>query len=144
MTLHDNPVHELHPEECWEFMRAHEFGRLGFHLADEVHIVPINYALEDNRLYFLTTEGSKLLGITMNADVCFEADEISDEHATSIIIRGRARQLEGSAAWIVDRLPLRPWVPTEKYIVLEVTADEITGRRFDLHRPWLHARVDTA
>ena len=144
MSPNDNPVHELHPEECWEFLRGHEFGRLGFHLADEVHIVPINYAVDDNRLLFLTAEGSKLLGVTMNSDVAFETDEIIDEHATSIIVRGRARQLVGSAAWVADRLPLRPWVDTPKYIVVEITADEVTGRRFDLHRPWLHAGVDSA
>ena len=139
-----NPVHELHPEECWEFLRGREFGRLGYHLADEVHIVPINYAVKDDRLFFLTAEGSKLLGVTMNADVAFEVDEIVDEHATSVVVRGRAHHLEGSAAWIIDQLPLRPWVDTEKYIVVEIKADELTGRRFDLHRPWLHARVDTA
>jgi uncharacterized protein len=139
----NNAVHVLHPEECWEFLRGHEFGRLGFHLADEVHIVPINYAVDDNRLLFLTAEGSKLLGVTMNSDVAFEVDEIIDEHATSVLVRGRARQLVGSAAWVADRLPLRPWVDTPKYIVVEITADEINGRRFDLHRPWLQARVDS-
>ena len=143
MSPNDNPVHELHPEECWEFLRGHEFGRLGFHLADEVHIVPINYAVDDRRLVFLTAEGSKLLGLTMNADVAFEVDEIEGEQAVSVIVRGRARQLVGSAAWVADRLPLRPWVDTPKYIVVEITADEVTGRRFDLHRPWLHARVES-
>ncbi|MGW5240514.1 pyridoxamine 5'-phosphate oxidase family protein [Monashia sp. NPDC004114] len=142
MTSQD-PVHVLHPEESWDFLRAHEFGRLAFHLLDEVHIVPINYVVDGQRLLFLTMEGSKLLGMTMNADVAFEVDEIEGEHATSVILRGRARQLVGQAAWVADRLPMRPWVGTPKYIVVEIDGDEITGRRFDLHRPWLHARVDT-
>ena len=106
--------------------------------------MPINYAVDDDRLLFLTAEGSKLLGVTMNSDVAFETDEIIEEQATSILVRGRARQLVGSAAWVADRLPLRPWVDTPKYIVVEITVDEVTGRRFDLNRPWLHARVDTA
>jgi uncharacterized protein len=41
-------------EECWKFLRGHEFGRLAHHLADEV---------------FRTAEGSKLLGVVMNPDV---------------------------------------------------------------------------
>src|SRR3954471_7077395 len=53
------PVHELHPEECWEFLAGRELGRLAYHLTDEVHIVPINYAVDDRRLVFLTAEGSK-------------------------------------------------------------------------------------
>ncbi|MCU1537334.1 MAG: pyridoxamine 5-phosphate oxidase-related FMN-binding protein [Humibacillus sp.] len=138
---HGESAQELHPEESWGFLADHELGRLAFHLADEVHIVPINYVAEDRRLLFLTAEGSKLLGLTMNADVAFEVDEITGEQATSVIVRGRARQLVGSAAWVADRLPLRPWVDTPKYIVVEIVADEVTGRRFDLHRPWLTARV---
>jgi nitroimidazol reductase NimA-like FMN-containing flavoprotein (pyridoxamine 5'-phosphate oxidase superfamily) len=142
MAMQD-PVHVLHPEESWEFLRGREFGRLAFHLLDEVHIVPINYVVEEHRLLFLTAEGSKLLGLTMNADVAFEVDQIEGEHATSVIARGRARQLIGAAAWVADRLPMRPWVGTPKYIVVEIIVDEVSGRRFDLSRPWLHARVDT-
>ena len=142
MTIHENPVHILHPEESWEFLRGREFGRLAFHLLDEVHIVPINYVVDEHRLLFLTAEGSKLLGVVMNPDVAFEVDEIVGEEATSVILRGRARQLVGEAAWVADRLPLRPWVNEPRYIVVEVKVDSISGRRFDLSRPWLHARIN--
>ncbi|HET8595808.1 MAG TPA: pyridoxamine 5'-phosphate oxidase family protein, partial [Intrasporangium sp.] len=107
-----------------------------------VHIVPINYAVDGKRLLFLTAEGSKVLGVTMNDDVAFEVDEIIAEHATSVIVRGRAHVLEGDDEYIVEQLPLRPWVGTPKYIVVAVAVDEISGRRFDLSRPWTHARVD--
>jgi nitroimidazol reductase NimA-like FMN-containing flavoprotein (pyridoxamine 5'-phosphate oxidase superfamily) len=137
-----DPVHVLHPEEAWEFLRTHEFGRLAFHLVGEVHIVPINYAVDGKRLLFLTAEGSKVLGMTMNDDVAFEVDEIIAEHATSVIVRGRAHVLEGDDEYIVEQLPLRPWVGTPKYIVVAVAVDEISGRRFDLSRPWTRARVN--
>ena len=137
-----NPVHVLDSEACWEMLRSKEFGRLAYHLVGEVHIVPINYAVdEDDRLVFMTAEGSKLLGITMNADVAFEVDQIlPDEHATSVIIRGRAHELEGADKYVVEQLPLRPWVHTPKYSVVAVTVDEVSGRRFDLSRPWTHMR----
>ncbi|WP_347351567.1 pyridoxamine 5'-phosphate oxidase family protein [Intrasporangium sp.] len=138
----DDPVHVLHPEESWEFLRTHEFGRLAFHLIGEVHIVPINYAVDDDRLVFLTTEGSKVFGVTMNDDVAFETDEITGEHATSVVVRGSAHVLDGQDAYVAERLPLRPWVGTPKYVVIGVRVEEISGRRFDLSRPWLHARVD--
>jgi nitroimidazol reductase NimA-like FMN-containing flavoprotein (pyridoxamine 5'-phosphate oxidase superfamily) len=142
MNTTESPVHELHPEESWEFLRAHEFGRLAYHLADEVHLVPINYAVADHRLLFLTAEGSKLLGVAMNRDVAFEVDDFEGERATSVICRGRAHELTGDTTWAIEQLPLRPWVDTPKTVVVEITVDEITGRRFDLHRPWLHARVE--
>lgn len=138
MTEHP-PTH-LTPEQSWQLLEAHEFGRLAFHLADEVHIAPINYAADGrHRLVFRTSEGSKLLGVTMNQDVAFEIDEISDDEvATSVIVRGRARLLEGREADATDQLPLRPWVGTTKANVLALEVDEISGRRFQLTRPWEH------
>lgn len=134
-TPHD-PVHVLHPEEAWEFLAQHEFGRLAFHLLGEVHLVPINYAVDGRRLVFQTAEGTKLFGVTANPDVAFEVDEVGEEEATSVIVRGRAQTLEGSAAYVVERLPSRPWVPTPKNVVVAIHVDEISGRRFELSRPW--------
>ncbi len=141
----EQPVHVLSDDECWHLLRSQEFGRLAYHLVGEVHIAPINYAIDpDGRIIFLTSEGSKLLGITMNEDVAFEVDQIlPDEHATSVIVRGRAKTLEGADRYIVEQLPLRPWIATPKYIVVAVRVDEVSGRRFDLSRPWTHMRPDT-
>lgn len=134
----DNPVVELSEEECWEFLRRHEFGRLAFHLIEQVHITPINYAVDGDTLLFRTAEGSKLLGIVMNADVAFETDEYTEDSATSVIVRGTARQLEEDEEHRSENVPLRPWVSTQKYNVVEITPTEMTGRSFHLARPWLH------
>ena len=67
-----DPVRKLDRDACWEFLRGHEFGRLAFHLAGEVHITPINYAVDGQTLLFRTSEGNKLLGVVMNDDVAFE------------------------------------------------------------------------
>lgn len=140
MTDH-SPVTALSEEECWEFLHGQEFGRLAFHLANEVHIVPINYAIDaDHRIVFRTAEGSKLLGLTMNADVAFEIDEYDEDAARSVVVRGRARQLEGPEVRETEQLPLRPWVDTAKFNVIAVEIDEMSGRQFELTRPWLHMR----
>lgn len=139
--MSDSPVTSLSPEDSWAMLRGHEFGRLAFHLADEVHITPINYAVDDQqRIVVRTAEGSKLLGLTMNADVAFEIDEYDEEEARSVVVRGRARTLEGDEADETEQLPLRPWVDTVKLNVVAITVDELTGRRFSLTRPWLHMR----
>ncbi len=78
----DEPITRLSTHQCWDFLRRHELGRLAYHLADEVHIVPINYAVDHDpvtgrrSLLFRSAEGSKLLGVVMNADVAFEVDEL--------------------------------------------------------------------
>jgi nitroimidazol reductase NimA-like FMN-containing flavoprotein (pyridoxamine 5'-phosphate oxidase superfamily) len=134
----ENPVHEMTTEECWELIGAQEFGRMAFHLAEQVHITPINYAVDGGTLLFRTAEGSKLLAVVMNPDIAFEIDDYTDDTAWSVIIRGTARQLDELEEHRAENVPLRPWVPTIKYNVVEITPTEISGRRFDLSRPWLH------
>jgi nitroimidazol reductase NimA-like FMN-containing flavoprotein (pyridoxamine 5'-phosphate oxidase superfamily) len=140
----DEPVTGMSTEECWAFLGRQELGRLAYHLLEEVHIVPVNYAVEhdpdtDRRtLLFRTAEGSKLIGMIMNADVAFEADELDEDTATSVILRGRARVLDEHEEHRAENLALRPWVPTLKYHVVELEVTEISGRRFELSRPWRH------
>jgi len=126
------------PEECWEMLRTHEFGRLAFHLAGEVHLTPINYAVDRDTLLFRTAEGSKLLAVEMNPDVAFEIDEFDEHHARSVVVRGVARHLGEAEEHRAENVPLRPWVDTLKYDVVEIRPTAISGRAFELSRPWLH------
>ena len=64
----DQAMTELSLEECWEMLRAEEFGRLAFRLVDEVHITPINYAVDGETLLFRTAEGNKLLSAAMGSE----------------------------------------------------------------------------
>ena len=61
--MNDDIVTEMPLDECWELLRAHAMGRLAFHLADQVHIRPINYVVDNDTLLFRTAEGDKLLGV---------------------------------------------------------------------------------
>lgn len=131
----DDPIHELSESQCWERLEAGEFGRLAYHLIDEVHIAPINYTVASgHRLVFRTAEGSKLLGVVMHGDVAFEIDNLASEQAWSVVARGRARKLEGQEARDADSLPLRPWIHTPKFIVVSIDVTEVTGRLFNLDR----------
>ena len=133
----------LDEAECWELLRRHEFGRLAFHLAEEVHIAPINYAVDGDTLLFRTAEGSKLLAVVMNEDVAFEIDEYDERSARSVIVKGRARLLPEDEAHRSENIPLRPWVdPDTKYNVVEIVPTKISGRQFDLSRPWLRISKD--
>lgn len=142
----DEVVTVLSTEECWETLRGEEFGRLAYVLGDEVDIVPVNYAVDDPAegpsLLFRTAEGSKLLAVLLHPQVVFEIDRYDEKEASSVIVRGQARRLEEDEAHRAEQLPLRPWVPTLKYDVVEIVPDRVSGRRFALDRPWLHARTD--
>ena len=140
--MNHDVVTELPLEECWELLRAQALGRLAFHLADQVHITPINYVVDRDTLLFRTAEGSKLLGVVMNEDVAFEIDGENGEVAWSVVVRGTARLLDEAAAHRADDLPLRPWVSTYKYNVVEITPTAISGRRFELDPHARHLWLD--
>ena len=133
MSIED-PVTELTADECWELLRSEELGRLAFRLLEDVHITPMNYAVEGETLLFRTAEGDKLLGVVMGAPVAFEVDRYDEESARSVVVRGTARVLPEDEAHRADDLKLRPWVPTLKYDVVEIAPHVITGRRFELVR----------
>lgn len=133
---------ELTQDECWELLRSHELGRLAFTVVDEQHLTPINYAVDGQTLLFRTAPGSKLLAVALGAQVAFEIDELDDDAAVSVVVRGRARHLPEDEAHRAENVPLRPWVGEGKYDVVEIAPEVVTGRRFQLSRPWLHLRPE--
>ena len=137
----DEVVTELTSDECWEMLRNEEFGRLAYRLVDEVHITPINYAVQGGSLLFRTAEGNKLLAVVMGSEVAFEIDRYDEESARSVVVRGTARLLPEDEAHRADNVPLRPWTTTLKYNVVEIQPKVVSGRGFELSRPWLHLRL---
>ncbi len=134
----DEVVTKLSHDDCWQMLREEEFGRLAFRLVDEVHITPINYAVDHDTLLFRTAAGNKLLSVAMDSEVAFEIDRYDDTSASSVVVRGSARILPEDEAHRAENVPLRPWVGTPKYNVVEIHPRTITGRAFELSRPWLH------
>ncbi len=140
--MSDTTVTRLTQDECWQMLREEEFARLAFRLVDEVHITPINYAVDHQTLLFRTGEGNKLLAVAMDSEVALEIDRYDDESASSVVVRGSARILPEDQERRADNVPLRPWVGSPKYNVVEISPRVITGRAFELSRPWMHLTVD--
>ncbi len=136
--MSDEDVIQLSRDECWQMLREEEFGRLAFRLVDEVHITPINYAVDHDTLLFRTAGGNKLLAVAMASDVAFEIDRYDEDSARSVVVRGSARLLPEDEEHRTENIPLRPWVGTLKYNVVEISPKVVTGRAFSLSRPWLH------
>jgi len=128
-----DPVQVLSDDECWELLLSSSFGRLAAAVADDIEIFPLNFVAADQRLLFRTAEGTKLLALTVNNKVVLETDAIGRSDAWSVVVKGIARVLDTQAEIdAANALPLRPLVPTFKYIWVEVTPTEVSGRRFAL------------
>jgi nitroimidazol reductase NimA-like FMN-containing flavoprotein (pyridoxamine 5'-phosphate oxidase superfamily) len=127
---------ELTEDECWDMLEADEFGRLAYRLVDEVHLVPINYVVDNRSLLFRTASGSKLLAAALHSDVALEIDWHDDLAAWSVVARGQLRRLTEDEQHRLDALPPRqPWIQLLAYDVVELVPTAVTGRRFQLQRP---------
>jgi nitroimidazol reductase NimA-like FMN-containing flavoprotein (pyridoxamine 5'-phosphate oxidase superfamily) len=126
-----NPVEILDDEQCWELLLSSSLGRLALSVGGHPEIYPVNFVAVDRRLVIRTAEGTKLLELTVNSNVAFEADGVGRDEAWSVVVKGTARILEKrSEIDAADELPLRPLIPTLKYIYVEITPQSVSGRRF--------------
>lgn len=131
MNSRPEAVEVLEPATALDLLSQRNFGRLAFAVAGEPDIVPINFLVHDGKVYFRTSEGSKLLGITVNSRVALETDVVSGEHASSVIAHGNARELVTDAELeFAESLGLPSWVPTVKNHIVEITLDDVSARRF--------------
>lgn len=135
MGNNDDVIQKLSGEESLELLATNTFGRLVVRRKDDMDLFPLNYIVHEGKIFFRTAEGSKLFTLTLNNDVLFEADEVDGEtrEAWSVIVKGTARALTAaSEIEAADELPLTPWLPTLKYIYVEITPKDVSGRRFQL------------
>ena len=131
METNEGLVEELSVEECWQLLNRTRLGRLAVSVRGEVDIFPVNFVVNDGALMFRTAPGSKLLELSVNPRVAFEADEHDDSFAASVVVKGEAERVEAqSEIDAADALPLTPWIPTLKYRWVRIRPTSITGRRF--------------
>lgn len=129
----NGPVRKLTEQESMERLGAMALGRIVVRRSDDIEIFPVNYVMDEKNLYFRTAEGNKLFTISLNHDVLFEVDNVDEETAWSVVVRGNAELVrDGDEIQHVDSLDLKPWIPTLKYNYVRIAPDSITGREFQL------------
>lgn len=130
MVTENDPVEELSTEENWALLERGELGRIAYLLVDEVHLVPVNYVVDDGCLLVRTSPGNRLLAAALEAGVAFEIDGRDGNVAWSVVARGRLRRLEEDEQHRMDDHPERPWVAVSRPEVVELRPEVVTGRRF--------------
>lgn len=132
-AIDDRPVTDLEEARCLQLLASESLGRLVTVTGSRTEIFPVNYAMSrDGKIFFRTAEGSKLAGLTVHPEVFFEVDDVEGRHAWSVVVRGRARSLESvDEINRAEELDLKAWIPTLKYIVVEITPEHLTGLGFE-------------
>ena len=126
-------VHELTRAESLELLQLHAYvGRIAFIVDGQPLILPVNYLADDSSVVFCTEPGTKLHAIGAGAPVAFEVDDSRPlYHAGwSVVVKGTAREVTDDTR--LDELrrgPLHSWATRSTAHWVEISIDEVTGRR---------------
>ena len=71
-------IRQLSSAEIDEFLSKQFVGRIGCYDENEIYVVPISYAFENNAIYCHSLEGKKMQMMRKNPKVCFQVDELKD------------------------------------------------------------------
>ena len=121
---------ELDEGQCAELLATASLGRLALNVHDVLDIFPVNFAMDEGRILFRTSEGTKLAELTIHPDVVFEVDEVGDEEAWSVVVRGSARTIEREDDAIrAERVAAPSTLPSIKTRIVEIVPRSMSGRR---------------
>ncbi len=131
----------LNESEAWAVINAGRIGRLGCIDHDEPYVVPINYLVEDGRIYSHSLPGRKISALRTHARACLQVDQIqSDFHWQSAIAFGSYEEVNDDQKrtvvlqQLLDRFPAL--TPVESHLAREgkwevvvfcLRIDRITG-----------------
>ena len=124
---------ELDRSECLRLLAGERLGRLGVVIDGTPLILPMQFALDEDRVVLRTNPGAKFHAAPL-MHVSFEVDHAENdrEEGWSVIVQGVAEDISNA---IDDRsqhlraLPLYSWAPDPKSCWLTIVPRTITGRR---------------
>ena len=124
----------LDREECLRMLAGHQrsVGRLAFVERSHPMVLPVNYALVEDRVVFRTAAGLKLDSSIRTGTVAFEIDDVDIEARTgwSVVVRGRCELVQArSQLAALQTTGLSPWAPGDKANWVMIHPETITGRR---------------
>jgi len=129
--------------ECLNRLGMVHVGRVGITVDALPIILPVNIVLVAERIFFRTSEGTKLDAATSQSIVAFQADAYSPDGAAgwSVLVVGRSRHVEadGQVAALAEQHLLARWTADRRADhLVEIEPVNVTGRRFGhINNPWL-------
>jgi uncharacterized protein len=126
MTSEDLDV--LDDVDCFLLLRSRTFGRVGVHIADDLVIFPVYYAMMNDDVVFRTAPGTKLSAAVLGTSVVFEADNASP--GWSVLVRGHAHEIRDHDEITHARTLLgHDWPAGSREHYVKIVSEQVTGRR---------------
>jgi nitroimidazol reductase NimA-like FMN-containing flavoprotein (pyridoxamine 5'-phosphate oxidase superfamily) len=128
---------ELTAGECLHLLAGTCIGRVGFVAHGVPHILPVNYASDDDGAVAFRTSPQSVLATIAGQVAVFEVDGYDETHKLgwSVCVLGLAREITGDEDAMARRLhalDVVPWAPGQRDRWFAITADDVTGRRIPL------------
>lgn len=135
---HRDGLEVLDRDECLELLAAGAGGVGRVAIVEGLHpvIMPVNYAMDGDRVAFRTSAGTKLDAALRDALVSFEIDHLDDDNRIgwSVVVRGRSEAVtDERVRERLETLGVRPWSDVEKSNWVTIAAETVTGRRIPPH-----------
>ena len=127
-------LEDLAPEECVRLLHQQEVGRLVYVDGDGPLAVPVNYAVDGNRIVFRIEHSPKELDL--KGAIAFEVDHFheSNHSGWSVLLRGTGREIPlDEVPEVLHRIQThfpRPWAAGVHNVWVSLDPAKITGKRF--------------
>jgi uncharacterized protein len=120
---------EVDEAECWTLLGSVPVGRLAWHGADGLTVVPVNFVVADRDIRVHTAPYTLLARECDDAPVAFQVDEVDPftRSGWSVLVRGTAHIDFGSGH--AETVEPDVWPGGAKPLHVVVPVDSISGRR---------------
>jgi len=114
-------------DECERLLRRGTFGRMVLSTPHGNEILPVNYAVHEATVVVHTSPDGLLARYADGAQLVFEVDLVEEERwqGWSVIARGRGRVSSDYRAVA----PVRPWAAGGRTCEVQLSWDELSGRK---------------
>ena len=122
----------LTESECRELLGTKRVGRVAVSVGAIPAVFPVNYAVAEGAVHFLTAAGTKLAAAVRGAVVAFQVDDIDEASRTgwSVLVVGEAHLLDdAAAARVTAGLGPEPWAPGVRRHLVRIGTEFVSGRR---------------
>lgn len=117
---------------CWSLLRGESIGRIAYIAEERPVIVPVNFAVIEDRIVFRSDPGDKVSRVPLR-HICMEADGRDDaNHVWSVVAEGVARDVTTAlnAEYEKMREVLVPtFAPLHDPHWIAIDVESISGRR---------------
>lgn len=123
---------ELTLAQCRERLRAAHVGRVAWTAPDGPHVLPVSSLYRNNCILFRTSPSGVLATLRTRSKVAFEIDDIGQDEAWSVVVRGVAHEVHHSYDLIElwEDEGLVPWAAGKRPVFIEIEPRTVSGRKY--------------